>query len=74
MQGKLSYNQEIQRYGIRDGYEWLKPGLHCGDVLRVLISGEWMQCRIEMAGDAWYLDGTDLKGTDLEGLPAEMRG
>lgn len=62
--GQLIYDPTSERYDI-DGQE-----LHCGDVLQVLISDSWVDTRIELADDEWYLVGLDEYR--LDGLLARL--
>ena len=62
--GQLIYDPSSGRYEI-DGEE-----LHCGDVLQVLIGDSWVDTRIEIANDAWYLVG--LNEYRLDGLRARL--
>lgn len=64
-QGALVKDVESGRMDIRFGLNEYYGGLHCGDTLDVLIDGEWIPTRIEMADD-WYLVG--VKVDDLIGL------
>ena len=72
--GYLGYNQENDRYGILYMDCWEDTGLHCGEVVEVLVNDEWIQDRIEFSDD-WYLVYSKLKGNDLEHLQVkfEMR-
>ena len=38
-------------------------GLHCGDVIEVLIEGRWCEARIEHSDD-WYLVGQPASVND----------
>lgn len=62
--GQLIYDPTSERYDI-DGQE-----LHCGDVLQVLIGDSWVDTRIELADDEWYLVGLDEYR--LDGLLARL--
>lgn len=66
-QGTLIFDDESQRYKIRFATGEFSDGLHCGDVLDVLLDGEWLESRIEMSyTDKWYLVGVKCK--DLPSL------
>ena len=62
--GRLTYDPSTGRSEI-DGEE-----LHCGDVLQVLIGDSWVDTRIEIANDEWYLVG--LNEYRLDGLLARL--
>ena len=62
--GQLIYDPSSGRYEI-DGEE-----LHCGNVLQVLIGDSWVDTRIEIANDDWYLVGLDEYR--LDGLLAKL--
>ena len=52
---------------------WENEGLHCGQCLKVLINGEWVEDRLEMTWDSqWYLVKSKLKGEQLENLKVEL--
>ena len=73
IKGRLGYNSENGRYGILVMDLWKDDGLHCGECLEVLIDGEWVEDRIEMAfGGEWYLVHSKLRGSDLEYLPVRI--
>lgn len=58
MEGRLYFNSETQRYGLRAGAVWVVDGFHCGEPLEVMIDGTWVKTRIEVdAGGNWYLAG-----------------
>lgn len=73
-QGRLGYDETAGRYGllISDLYEG--RFFHCGDRLQVELDGNWIDTRIEMEHPSWtwYLVGTGLKGSDLEGIRARI--
>ena len=60
--GRLIYDPSTGRYEIDD------QELHCGDVLQVLIGNSWVNTRIELANDEWYLVG--LNEYRLDGILA----
>ena len=62
--GQLIYDPSTGRYEI-DGDE-----LHCGDVFQVLIGESWINTRIELSNDEWYLVG--LNEYRLDGLLARL--
>ena len=64
-QGRLGYNEKNGRYGLLISDLWERDGFHCGEVLEVLVDGEWVQSRMEMGDGEWYLVGTPFRG-DLE--------
>jgi hypothetical protein len=67
IEGRLRYNPQNERYGVLVSSAWKNEGLHCGEVLEVLIDEEWVIDRIEML-DVWYLVYSKLKGNELENL------
>jgi hypothetical protein len=68
--GKLFYNYNNDRIGIKFNDGIIEDGLHCGMTMDVKIKGNWIPTRIEMAED-WYLVG--IKGIDsLEGLEVRI--
>jgi hypothetical protein len=68
--GKLFYNPENDRIGIRFNDGTIEDGLHCGQTMEVKINGAWIPTRIEMSDD-WYLVG--IKGLDsLVGLAVRL--
>ena len=73
IKGRLGYNSENNRYGILVNDLWKDDGLHCGETFEILIDGEWVEDRIEMAfGGEWYLVYSKLRGSDLEYLPVRI--
>lgn len=72
--GRLSYNDENERFGILSAGKWKDDGLHCGETFEVLIDGEWKPDRIEMLfGGEWYLVYSKLRGSDLESLQVRIK-
>ena len=75
IEGRLGYNPANERYGLLQGDLWVNDGFRCGEQLEVLVDGEWVQTRMEMAweedGNKWYLNGTPFKG-DLEHVRARV--
>ena len=71
---KLAYNDETKRYGVINSMDlWENEGLHCGQCLKVLINGEWVEDRLEMTWDSkWYLVKSKLKEAQLENLKVEL--
>ena len=71
---KLAYNDETKRFGVINSMDlWENEGLHCGQCLKVLINGEWVEDRLEMTWDSqWYLVKSKLKGEQLENLKVEL--
>lgn len=71
----LGINRENGRYGILSGDLWVDDGLHCGQALEVETPDGTILARLEMNGDGeWYLAGTGLSGSDLEGLKVHLPG
>jgi hypothetical protein len=72
--GQLHFNSQNGRYGLLTSDGWERDGFHCGEIMDVLIGGDWVPTRIEMnmAGE-WYLVETGLKGWALENVPARVR-
>lgn len=72
-EGRLSYNQEQDRYGLLVSGYWNPPGLHCGECLEVMVDGIWTSTRIEMdITGLWYLVGTPYRAEGLEYVRARM--
>ena len=73
--GRLGYNSQNERYGLLVSDLWENNGFCCGERLEVLVDGEWVKTRMEMAwesdGNKWYLVGTQYKG-DLEYIKARI--
>ena len=70
--GRLGYNSSNGRYGLLVADLWEHEGFHCGDVLEVLVDGEWQKTRMEMGIDRqWYLVGTPYYG-NLEYVRARI--
>jgi hypothetical protein len=68
--GKLFYNNNNDRMGIKFNNGTIEDGLHCGNTFEVNIKGKWIPTRIEMTDD-WYLVG--IKGLNsLEGLEVRI--
>lgn len=68
--GRLIYDGDEDRYYIDD--QW---GLHCGDVIEVVIlDGEgnpkWEAGRVEKESSGWYIVG--LRTIELDGLWARF--
>lgn len=73
IEGRLGYNEENERYGLLVSDLWENTGFHCGEVLEVLIDGEWVATRMEMGIDRkWYLVDTPYYG-DLEFVRARIK-
>jgi dsDNA-specific endonuclease/ATPase MutS2 len=54
--GILGYNYQEERYGILNNLDlWEISGLHCGATFQVLVDDTWINDRIDMANDEWYL-------------------
>ncbi len=68
-QSVLIYDDESGRMDIRFGLGDYYGGLHCGTTMEVLVHGEWLPTRIEMADD-WYLVG--LSQYRLPGLTVRI--
>ena len=73
IEGRLGYNSANDRYGLLVSDLWEHDGFHCGECLEVLVDGEWVQTRMEMAWSPkeWYLVGTPYRG-DLEYVRARI--
>lgn len=72
LQGRLGYNMQTERYGLLVS-DLFEKEFHCGDMLEVLINGEWETDRIEMSNQGyWYLANTKIKGEELEYLQARI--
>ena len=71
---KLAYNDETKRFGVINSMDlWENEGLHCGQCLKVLINGEWVEDRLEMTWNSqWYLVKSKLKEEQLEYLKVEL--
>jgi hypothetical protein len=66
VEGRLGWNAQEGRYGLLVSDLWQKTGYHCGDRLKVMVEGVWVDTRMEMTPDReWYLVGTPYRG-DLE--------
>lgn len=76
VEGRLGYNSANDRYGLLVSDLWENNGFCCGERLEVLVDGEWVKTRMEMAwesgGNKWYLVGTPYKG-DLEYIRARVK-
>ena len=72
--GYLQYDDGTRRYKFYSDDGGSAISLHCGDTLDVFDkrAKRWKPTRIEMSRadrtSVWYLVGTDLRGTDLDGL------
>ena len=66
IEGRLEYSEVNDRYRVLNDDIWEFEGLHCGETLEVLVDGEWISSRIEMAwdkeGSHWYLVNTPFWG------------
>ena len=72
-EGRLSYNQELGRYGLLVGDLWYHEGLHCGECLEVMLpDGTWAAARMEMDSGVWYLVGAPYMGDGLEYVRARL--
>ena len=51
--GVLEYDRE------RDRWCWRRSGnvyeVRCGEVIRLLLEERWIQCRIELDAEGWYM-------------------
>lgn len=70
--GYLSYNENNNRYGVKDATQWLDSGLHCGETIELYIDGSWTVDRIEYDAGEWFFVYSRLKGQDLDGLKARV--
>ena len=64
-QGALIFDEEQDRMDIRFDLDSYYGGLHCGDTMKVLVSGKLVSTSIEKGRD-WYLTG--IKTKSLPGL------
>ena len=72
VKGRLGFNENNGRYGLLVSDLWEVDGLHCGDLLDVLIDDKWITTRIEMTSDQqWYLVDTPYMG-NLEYIIARL--
>ena len=75
IEGRLGYNNFNDRYGVLVSDLWEDDGLHCGEVIDVLVDDKWVHSRMEMSwtedGSHWYLVGTPYYG-DLEYVRVRM--
>ena len=55
----LSYNKELDRYVIGT------KELHCGECFQIENEGDWLDVRIEMGANGWYLIGTKKNIQDI---------
>lgn len=73
MEGRLGYNAENDRYGLLVTDLWEHEGFHCGEGLQVKVDGKWVDTRMEMSGNEWYLVGTPYHGDSLEYVSARIK-
>jgi hypothetical protein len=59
-EGTLFYNAHLERADIKFDSGEDYGGLHCGTPIEIMINGDWIQTRIEMA-EEWYLVGIETK-------------
>ena len=75
--GRLGYNSDNDRYGLLISDLWEHDGFHCGECLEVMVDGEWVETRMEMAwgenGGEWYLVGTPYRDEALEYVRARIK-
>ena len=69
-QGTLVMNTQSGRMDIRLGRGEFYGELHCGTCMDVLINGEWLPTRIEMADD-WFLVGINTR--NIAGLTVRIK-
>ena len=69
-QGTLVLNTDSGRMDIRFALDDYHGGLHCGTTLEVLIDGQRVPTRIEMADD-WFLVGINTK--TIAGLTVRIK-
>ena len=62
--GYLLYNSYSERYEIDD------IELHCGDCFQVFVDGQWIDTRIEVNKNGYYLIG--LPNVLIHGLKARI--
>lgn len=60
-EGCITWNASAERPDIRYKGGDYYGGLHCGNVLEVMICGKWQQTRIEYSHstDTWHLVGIE---------------
>ena len=66
--GTLTYDPYTERLDVLLDNGNSLGGLHCGDILEVLVDGEYRATRIER-NDDWYLYGLFEAGR----IPAELK-
>lgn len=69
-QGTLVVNMQSGRMDIRFGLDDFYGELRCGTRMDVLVDGEWIPTRIEMADD-WFLIGINTK--NIAGLTVRIK-
>lgn len=76
IEGRLGYNRTNNRYGLLVMDLWENDGFHCGESMEVMVNGEWVPSRMEMArderGSHWYLVNTPFRG-DLEFVKVRLK-
>ena len=65
--GYLAWQPTLKRYAIIYQGEIWHIGVTCGETLTVNVAGHWVNSRMEMDGDGWYLVETPYKG-NLENI------
>ena len=60
-EGYIIFDTETDRMGILDAEDNVFD-LHCGDVIKVLQDGKWIEARLEMKDSGeWYFVGEGLR-------------
>lgn len=85
MTGILSFNSDLDRFGLLVCDLWEIEGFHCGECFDYWdsFSDKWIPTRLEYryqpfslvnnnSSSGWYLVGTSLSGDDLEGLKVKV--
>ena len=73
LQGRLGYNADNDRYGLLVSDLWEHDGFRCGEGLQVKVNDEWVDTRMELGPDGWYLVDTPYRGDDLEYVSARIK-
>lgn len=69
--GYLVYDFIQDRYDICYNIEDYHGGLHCGDCFQVKVNNQWVNTRIELNQNGWYLVGIDR--CNLYGLQVKVK-
>lgn len=73
--GNLWYNPEDGTVGVVRSFGWYRRDLQAGQPIAYQIQPDldhpetfrWEKTTLEKEGDEWYLAGTNLRGTELNG-------